>query len=67
MPFSKVGAQHVEAREHPTAATLLLVVYALLGCFDAKIGVYRTLIGTVFNQIVDVIRCHSIDNSLVGR
>ena len=67
MPFGKVGTQHVEAREHPAGATALLVVYALLGRLDAEIGVYRTLTGMVLNQIVNVVRCHGINDSLIGK
>ena len=63
---SKVGTEYIEATEHPAAAGTLLVMDALRRSLDAEMSIYRSLIGMILHEIIDVVASDSVKQSLVG-
>ena len=62
----EVGTEHIESAEHPAAARTLLVMDALRRSLDAEMSIYRSLIGMILHEIIDVVASDSVKQSLVG-
>ena len=65
--LGKVGAQHIEAAEHPAAPRGLLVCNRLARRLYIKIGIKRARANTVLCQRINAISSNGIGYSLIGR
>ena len=63
----EVTADHVESAEHPASSALLLVHDALRLGLHAEVSVELSCIGEVLCQVVDVVGCDGVEDSLVCR